>query len=168
MGKTAKSSDDAVSRGAKKKCATRKPASTPTFAQWSKPFLATLAETSNVTAAAKAGGIDTSRAYEARRTNAGFNRDWQQALCEGYDNLELDMLRRLREGEIKPPASAKKGVRTWEHAVALRLLTAHREATGRQRAVRNRADAEVIVQQINAKLEAMKQRRLAAEADDEQ
>lgn len=166
MGRTAKSSGAGKARGGTTQRATRNAATKPTFAQWSKPFLAKLAETSNVTAAAKAGGIDTSRAYEARRTNAGFNRDWQQALCEGYDNLEMDMLRRLREGEIKPPASAKKGVRTWEHAVALRLLTAHREATGRQRAVRNRADAEVIVQQINAKLEAMKQRRLAAEADE--
>ncbi len=158
MGKTASPSGGAKSSGAKGSATAK-----PTFATWSKLFLAKLAETSNVTAAAKAAGVTTGQAYDTRRANSGFYRDWQQALCEGYDNLEMDMLWRLREGEIKPPAGAKKGVRTWDHAVALRLLTAHREATGRQRAVRSRADAEVIVQSINATLERMKQRRLAAE-----
>jgi outer membrane receptor for monomeric catechols len=49
------------------------------------------------------GKIDTSAAYQRRRNDAEFNRQWQIALCEGYDNLEMELLHRLRTGEVKPP-----------------------------------------------------------------
>ena len=74
-----------------------------------KPFLAELANSSNVSAAARKGKVDTSTIYERRRKDAEFNREWQVALCEGYDNLELETLFRLRIGEIEPAAGAKKG-----------------------------------------------------------
>ena len=137
----------------------RKP---PAFASWSKLFLAELAVTSNVTAAAKHAGITTAKAYEVRRQNPDFNRSWQQALTEGYDHLEMELLHRLRTGEIKPVSGAKRGVRTFDNASAFRLLAAHRDSAARHRAIRSHEDAEVIVQSINAKLELMRQRRLAA------
>ncbi|MGE3690508.1 MAG: hypothetical protein AB7F98_03900 [Novosphingobium sp.] len=133
----------------------------PSFARWSKPFLAELAATSNVSAAARKAGILTARAYEARRTNPEFSRKWQQALCEGYDHLEMELLHRLRSGEIKPTANAKKGVRTFDNAVAFRLLAAHRESAARGRAIRSNEEAEQIVLSINASLERMRRRLLA-------
>jgi hypothetical protein len=133
----------------------------PSFARWSPPFLAELAATSNVSAAARKAGICTSTAYDARRSKAEFNRAWQQALCEGYDHLEMELLHRLRQGEVKPASGAKRGVRAFDNATAFRLLAAHREAAARFRAVRSNADAEAIVLSINAKLEKMRQRRLA-------
>ena len=133
----------------------------PSFAVWSRTFLAELANTSNVSAAARAARISTAKAYEARRTNAEFNRKWFVALCEGYDNLEMDLLQRLRIGELKPAAGAKKGVRTYDNATALRLLAAHRESAARQRAIRSKEDADAIILTINAKLERMRQRYLA-------
>ena len=140
------------------------PIKAPTFAQWSKIFLAELAITSNVTASAARAGICKSQAYEARRLRPEFNRAWQQALCEGYDNLEMELLHRLRSGEVKPAAGAKRGVRAFDNANAFRLLAAHREAAARYRAIRSNQDAEAIVLSINAKLEQMRQRRLAAAA----
>lgn len=143
----------------------------PGFRQWSKKFLAELAATSNVSAAARKAGIGTGTAYEARRSNAEFNRAWQQALCEGYDHLEMELLARLRGGEVKPATGSKRGVRAFDNATAFRLLAAHRDSAARQRAVRNHEDAEAIILSINAKLEQMRQRRLAAAqqvADDEQ
>ena len=137
----------------------RKP---PPFTQWSKAFLAELAETSNITASAKRAGVTTSHAYDARRRLPDFNRAWQQALCEGYDHLEMELLYRLRTGEIKRAAAAKVGVRTFDNASAMRQLAAHRVSAARQRAIRTNEDAEAIVQSINTKLEAMRQRRLAA------
>jgi hypothetical protein len=134
----------------------------PGFRQWSKKFLAELAATSNVSAAARKAGIGTGTAYEARRINPEFNRAWQQALCEGYDHLEMELLARLRGGEVKPAAGAKRGVRAFDNATAFRLLAAHRDSAARQRAVRNHEDAEAIIASINAKLEQMRQRRLAA------
>ena len=79
----------------------------------------------------------------------------------------MELLRRLRDGEIKPAAGAKKGTRTFDNATALRLLAAHREAAARQRAIHSNQDSEAIIQSINAKLEVMRQRRLAAAATPE-
>jgi hypothetical protein len=129
---------------------------------WQRKFIDELANTSNVSAAARAADICTSTAYEARRSDAEFNRKWQVALCEGYDNLEMDLLLRLRTGEIKPAPGAKKGVRQFDNATAFRLLAAHRDSAARQRAVRADDDADEIIVSINAKLSAMRQRWLAA------
>ncbi len=132
----------------------------PSFAKWSKTFLSELAATSNVSAAARKAGILTARAYDARRGNPEFSRKWQQALCEGYDHLEMELLARLREGEIKPAAGAKRGVRTFDNAIALRLLAAHRDSAARGRAIRSNEEAEAIVLSINASLERMRRRLL--------
>jgi hypothetical protein len=133
---------------------------------WAKPFLAELAVTSNVSAAARKAGIASSTAYDARRASAEFNRAWQQALCEGYDHLELELLHRLRSGEVKPAAGARRGVRSYENGTALRLLVAHRASAARQRAVRDNEDTEAILASIDAKLDRMRERRFAvAESD---
>jgi len=132
------------------------------LARWSRPFLAELAATCNVAAAARKAGVTTTTVYDARRNDAAFARKWQAALSEGYDNLELELLHRLRSGELKPPPSAKKAVRTFDNANALRLLAAHREAAAAQRAMRDNDDAEAILAGLNGKLERMRERALAA------
>lgn len=131
------------------------------YRKWSKPFLASLAATSNVTAAAKAARVSTSTVYEARRTNPEFNRKWQEALCEGYELLEMDLLRRMREGEVKPGAGAKRGVRTYDNAISMRLIAAHKDTVTRQRGIRDARDAAEIIRSINAKFELMRERRRA-------
>ncbi len=140
----------------------------PAFADWSRAFLGELAATSNVSAAARLAGVSTFIVYETRRTNPEFNRKWQEALCEGYDHLEMALLCRLRVGEIKPAAGARRGVRLFDNATALRLLTAHREAVARQRAMRDNEDAGTILASLNAKLERMRERSLAAGGQAEQ
>ena len=127
------------------------------------PFLAELAETSNVSAAARKGKVDTSTVYERRRKDAGFAREWQVALCEGYDNLEMETLFRLRTGEIKA-STAKRGVRQYDNALALRLLLAHRDSASRERAMRAQEDARTVRAAIDAKLEEMRERVLARRA----
>lgn len=129
--------------------------------KWSKAFLSELAATSNVTAAARKAGISTSTAYDTRRGNAEFSRRWHEALCEGYDHLELELLHRLRTGEVKPASGARRGARAFDNATAFRLLAIHRETVARQRAVQSNQNAAEIIFSINAKLEAMRQRRLA-------
>jgi hypothetical protein len=139
------------------------------YANWSKAFLDKLAETSNVTAAAAAAGVAKSTAYDAKRTKPEFNRKWRLALCEGYELLEMELLNRLRTGEIKN-SSAKKGVRAFDNATAFRLLIAHRDEAGQQRAMRDNEDAEAIFASIDSKLAKMRERQLAAArkgADDE-
>lgn len=141
----------------------RTPARKPLFTSWSKEFIDHLAATSNVSAAAKKAGIHTSTAYEAKRTKPEFNRQWRLALCEGYDLLEMEMLERLRAGELQG-SKAKRAVRTHDNAIAFRLLVAHRAEATRQRASRDNEDSEAIILSINAKIEEMHQRRLKAAA----
>ena len=134
----------------------------PSLPKWGKTFLAELAATSNVSAAARKAGISTTTAYETRRIHAEFNRKWQEALCEGYDHLEMDLLHRLRTGEVKPASGARRGTRTFDNTTAFRLLSAHREAVARQRAIRDNQDEDTILASLDAKLESMRQRSLAA------
>lgn len=104
--------------------------------------------------------MDTSTVYERRRKDAEFAREWQVALCEGYDNLEMETLFRLRTGEIKPAVGAKKGVRQFDNALALRLLLAHRDSATRERAFRAHENAGEVRAAIDAKIEEMRQRVL--------
>lgn len=134
----------------------------PPVRSWRKVFLAELAATSNVTASAKKAQISTARAYEARRQDAAFYREWQEALCEGYDHLEMNLLHRLREGEIKPASGAKRGTRVFDNATAFRLLIAHRETAARQRAIHENRNSDAILDAINAKIEKMRERSLIA------
>jgi len=141
------------------------PASKPTRAtkaeekRWRTAFLAELAATSNVTASAKAAAVSTTRAYDARRKDAEFYRAWQEALCEGYEHLEMSLLQRLRDGEIKPAAGAKKGVRVFDNANALRLLIAHRDSVSRQQGVRDNQDTSAILERINIRIDRMRATR---------
>ncbi|AKM08112.1 hypothetical protein [Pelagerythrobacter marensis] len=130
---------------------------------WRKPFLAELARTSNVAASARAAGIEASAAYKARRSDPAFAHHWFEALCEGYDNLELDMLCRLREGELAGATTpAGKARRKYDNATAFRLLAAHRASVQRERGRNDYAYEDELLASINAKLEKMRQRVLAA------
>ena len=136
----------------------------PARPKWIKSFLAELANTSNVAASARKAEVDPSTVYDRRRKDAEFARQWQVALCEGYDNLEMETLFRLRSGEIKPAAGAKKGVRQFDNALALRLLLAHRDSTTRTRALRDNVTAEEIRASLDRKVAEIRERVLAARA----
>ena len=124
---------------------------------WKKLFLAELALTSNVAASARKAGKDASSAYKERRADSAFARAWFDAQCEGYDNLEMDLLQRLREGQLEGGA-AKKGTRKYDNATAFRLLAAHRASVNRTRARREDEDEDAIYAAIHAKLDAMRER----------
>ena len=122
---------------------------------WRTYFLAALAETSNVTAAAAIAEVHPARAYKVRRMEPEFARKWQTALLEGYQNLELEVLHRLRFGE------AKDGAVKFDNANALRLLGLHRENVARERAMRENEDVAVVRAAIDAKLEQLRRQVLA-------
>jgi hypothetical protein len=128
---------------------------------WKRPFLAALAETSNVARAAKLADISTSTVYETRRKNRAFAKAWQAALAEGYDNLEMELLGRLREGEIKRAAGARIGVRTFDNATAYRLLMGHREAVAKENAGRANASAADVRASIERRMAALRERVIA-------
>jgi transcriptional antiterminator Rof (Rho-off) len=126
---------------------------------WRAQFLNRLAETSNVSQAAADAQISLSWVYQTRREDRQFNRAWQSALCEGYDNLEMALLHRLLTGEAKDGDGRK-----YDNATAFRLLMVHKESSARQRAQRENESEEEILKQIRAKLAAMRTRQREATA----
>lgn len=122
---------------------------------WRPRFLAALAETSNVAASAAQAGVDPAMVYRTRRSDPDFAAKWQEALFEGYEHLELEVLCHLRT----PNPERKLDV-----AAALRLLAAHREQVNRLRALAGEEDEAAVRQSIDVFLEGMRQRRLANEA----
>ncbi|HTN14217.1 MAG TPA: hypothetical protein VL094_05370 [Sphingomonadaceae bacterium] len=115
---------------------------------WRSLFLESLAETSNVSAAARVAGIDPSRAYKVRRAEPDFRAQWSAALLEGYEHLEMETLHRLRMGTGKDDPK-------FDTANALRLLALHHEAVVRQRSLREEEDEDAILASLDAKIAAM-------------
>ncbi|MEX6723382.1 hypothetical protein [Parapedomonas caeni] len=64
-------------------------------------FIARLAESGNVTAAAKAARMPRSAAYRLRRTSAPFAAAWDEAIQVALDALEAAMLERAINGVEK-------------------------------------------------------------------
>lgn len=129
---------------------------------WRMRFLAALAETSNVRAAAQEAEISLSWVYQTKREDRDFAEAWLAALCEGYDRLELELLARLRSGEGK----AADAPRRYDNATALRLLLAHRETRARYMAQQDNVSAEAVRASIEDKLARLREQVLRREADE--
>lgn len=114
-------------------------------------FLDNLAETSNVSLSARMAKLTTSRVYKMRRQDPEFARQWLAALWEGYTHLEMEVLRRLREGDQKARDSDK-----YDFANAIRLLNAHRENAVRAQAEQRNVSAAEIRASIDRKVEAIR------------
>lgn len=126
----------------------------PSPVQWRRTFLDTLAETSNVTAAAARARTSKREAYKTRREDESFARQWHAALVEGYEHLELDLLARLRSGE---PKDGPK----FDNGAALRLLALHRDTMAQEHAQRRNMDVISARKLIEEKLDELRQRVLA-------
>lgn len=146
-----------TSRPTRRKPASRVRGKAPPRSKWMKDFLAALGETSNVSASAERARISPAQVYKVRREDSEFARKWLVALCEGYDNLEMETLYRLRTGIVVDEQGRKHDI-----GAALRLLAAHRDSTARQRALQDNEDTETIIASINAKLDMMRERAIAA------
>lgn len=122
---------------------------------WRTAFFDALAECSNVARACDKAGVSTSTVYDLKRRDLGFADRWQTALAEGYDNLEMELLDRLRNGE--------GGELRYNYAVAVRALQAHRATASKERGRRTTADSLEARASILRKLEQMREQVIAAE-----
>ena len=119
---------------------------------WQKHFLDHLAVSSNVTQSARVAGVNPSRAYLVRRQDPAFAREWLAALWEGYVHLEMEVLRRLREGDMDAGDRNR-----YDFANAIRLLAAHRENAARAQAMQRNISAAEIRASIDRKVERIRQ-----------
>ena len=124
---------------------------------WRDVFIATLAETSNVNAAASEAGIRLSWAHKVRREDPEFARQWFDALCEGYDSLEMELLYRLRSGKIEE-VDEDGAKRKFDIATGFKILAAHREQLNKTHKQEDPADEKAILDSINKKIDAMRAR----------
>ncbi len=129
----------------------------PAQRHWRTLFIDHLAETSNVAAAAAHAGISPARAYHARRGEPEFARLWLTALAEGYMHLEMDIVRRLREGDCLAGDGQK-----FDFANAVRLLAAHRAAAGSGQTRERDVSAEEVRASIDRKIEDIRRRMAKA------
>lgn len=100
-----------------------------TYRQWEKKFLDALADTCNVSAAAKAAGIRRSTAYEFRKNNPDFAAKWDEALEKATDELEAEA--RTRALGFEEPVFNSEGeevgtVRRYSDTLMIFLLKAYR------------------------------------------
>jgi hypothetical protein len=132
--------------------------------RWQKRFLDHLAETSNVSEAAKHARIHSSKAYRLRREDPDFARAWLSALWEGYIHLEMEVLGRLRAGDNTADGGSK-----FDFTNAIRLLAAHRDNAAKAMANQRNVSAAEVRDSIDRKIEEIRRRlqhekRLAPDA----
>ena len=109
-----------------------------------------------MTQAAIAAGITLPHAYRLRRAEPEFARQWQAALEDGYLHLELELVRRLREGDF----TTADGQR-YDFSNAVRLLASQRSSSTAPARERDVSIAEVRAS-IDRKIEDIR-RRMARE-----
>lgn len=143
-------------------------------------FLETLAETCNASEAARVAGRCRAGAYRKRRADPAFERAWEEAMDEGYAEIELMLMRASLFGaeseEVTTGADgavkARKVKRAPNLTVALRLFLAYRDKVARIREKRRgdgpgggaRPDSPEAVAQVKAMMAAIAKKRAAAGA----
>lgn len=129
-------------------------------------FLDALAESSNVSASARAAGLPANAMYRERRRNARFAARWHEALCEGFARLEAEL---LSEALIAPSGNVKDVTlksRAQKYRLGLALLAAHRAAVrGARLPVAGAAPNAGAKARLVAKLEAMRAQAAAEVAE---
>lgn len=131
-------------------------------------FFATLAQTCNASEAAREAGVCRASAYRRKAIDPAFAEHWEDALAEGYGEIELMLMRAalfgheseetVRDGE--GVVKTHKVTRKQDMGVALRLLLAHRDTVAAIRKARmDRAaagvveDGETVRQRVHAALD---------------
>ena len=128
-------------------------------------FIAHLAMTSNVSESAREAGLHKKTVYRLYGRDRAFARRWSEALAQGYEHLEMEMLARARFGTDSPVFHAGEKIGQVTHytdATALKLMITHKDAVARQRAYELGIDEDDVLRRLDAKLAEMTERRGAA------
>ncbi|MES2904054.1 MAG: hypothetical protein V4696_07700 [Pseudomonadota bacterium] len=124
--------NDALKLGASKVGPQRRTGRTSDWTEeMAERFVEELADTCNVTLAAKAIGRSIANIYKQRAKSATFRAAWDEALAVGYSRLEMMMLERALHG-VEKKVVARDGtttvMRQYSDRVALTLLRMHRDS----------------------------------------
>lgn len=124
-------------------------------------FVAVLADSCNVSLAARAVRRSVSDVYRRRVSDAGFRAAWDQALAIGYSRLETMMLERALHG-VEKVVTLKSGeskiMREYNDRVALALLRHHRESVGQYEMAIDEEDYGEACERIMERLQRLRER----------
>jgi len=124
-------------------------------------FLSVLAETCNVTEAARQAGVCLSYAYKRRASNAGFRAGWMQAIGDAYQRLELVLLDRAFNGTekvVKRRDGSEERMLEYSNQLGLSLLKMHRNTAAEAASEMPPEDVEEMREQLVKKLLRLKKR----------
>lgn len=145
----------------------RKPAANAWTKEKERNFLTSLSETCNVKWAAQEAGVSPQRAYERRKSNAGFRAGWTEAIGVAYGRLELILLDRAFNGTekiVKRRDGSEERMVDYSNQVALTLLKMHRETALESDAECFPDDLSDLRSSIEAKLGRLRRQEEAREA----
>ena len=92
-------------------------------------FLSVLAETCNISEAARRAGVNADYASRRRKSNAGFRAGWLEAIGVAYQRLELVLLERSFNGTekvVKRRDGSEERMLEYSNQLGLSLLRMHR------------------------------------------
>lgn len=164
--KTAAFDADALTLTAGRKRPQRRPAQRKDWtAAKVKKFAAVLADSCNVTLAAKAVKRSLSNVYAHRNKDATFRAAWEQALAIGYARLEMMMLERALHGidKVVTVRGESKIMREYDDRVALALLRQHRDSVAQFEAQSDDDEYREACDRIIDKLARLREREREAE-----
>ena len=125
-------------------------------------FVEALAETCNVTLAAKAAGVSTGAAYRHRAMEAGFRAQWRRALATAYAGLELTLLERALHG-VEKVVSVRNGeptvMREYNDRTGLTLLRMHRDSAEAEDSEVHPSDHQDAMDRIVSRLQRVRKRQ---------
>ena len=131
-------------------------------------FLSIVAETCNVSLAAREMKRSTRVFYDLKKRDSGFREAWMEALREGYDHLEMELVRRARFGTPRDVfhLGKKTGTtRVFNDSAALRLLHFHRKSVAPLRSADSgRRDGAAIFDELAARLAEIRAEKAQKEA----
>ena len=131
-------------------------------------FLATLTETCNVSLSARETKRSARVFYDLKRRDSGFRTAWMEALREGYDRLDMELVHRARFGtprEVFYQGRRTGTTRVFNDGMALRLLHFHRKTVEPLRSADSgRRDGAAIFDELAARLAEIEAEKAAKAA----
>jgi len=124
-------------------------------------FIEVLADSCNVSLAARAVKRSIASIYKLRAKDAHFRAQWDQALAIGYSRLEMMMLERALHGVEKIvvlKSGETKVMREYPDRIALALLRLHRENVAAIDDGVDDEDYQEACERIIARLERLRER----------
>ena len=131
-------------------------------------FIAALADSGNVTLACEAAHLSRAAVYQWREDDSSFAAEWDAALERGLDSLEDELMRRAKDGTLRPVYQGGElvgHVREYSDTLGIFLLKSRRRYIyGERREIEHSGSLEHRIAQMSPEQRLARLRELQAKA----